>query len=102
MPTTHLESNDSAHFLSQPASTQNGDLSTLKGLFRKSLTLQSRNYCSNVCQVISPILCLLFTLAVRQIVAGITTGAVKSFDYPQPFNLPILTNVLKERLGLSC
>lgn len=66
------------------------------------MTLQSRNYCSNVCQVVSPVICLLFTLAVRQIVAGITTGAVKTFEYPQPFNLPLLASYAKSSLALSC
>jgi hypothetical protein len=51
---------------------------TVRALLLKSVTLQSRNWCSNLCQAVSPVLCLLFTLAVRQIVGGITTGAVWS------------------------
>jgi hypothetical protein len=66
------------------------------------MTLQSRNYCSNACQIISPVICLLFTLAVRQIVSGITTGAVKSFEYPQPLNMPLLNTFVRSQLGLSC
>lgn len=74
----------------------------LRGLFLKSVTLQSRNWCSNLCQVVTPVLCLLFTLAVRQIVGGITTGAVWDGSYPQPLNQPILDSLLRPQLGLSC
>jgi hypothetical protein len=75
---------------------------TLKALLLKSAALQSRNWCSLLCQVISPVLCLLFTLAVRQIVGGITTGAVWSIEYPQPLTLPLLDSLLRPQLGLSC
>lgn len=66
---------DSHHSLIPP-SQRDSQWSMLRGLFLKSLTLQSRNWCSNLCQIVTPVLCLLFTLAVRQIVGGITTGAV--------------------------
>lgn len=68
---------------------------SLNALVYKSTVIQSRRWCSNICQIITPIICLLFTLFVRIIVEGITTGAIQSYDYPQPFNMPQVNNIMR-------
>ena len=68
----------------------------------KSFKLQSRNCCSNICQIVTPIICLLFTVFVRIIVEGITTGAVNSYAFPQPFNMPIMNWAVRSQFNLSC
>lgn len=75
---------------------------TLGALMYKSVRLQQKHICTNICQIVTPLLCILFTLAVRAIVTGITTGIVKSFSYPVPFNLPILNIVTGPVLSLQC
>ncbi len=75
---------------------------SLKALNYKSLKLQSRNYSSNVCQIITPLICLLFTVFCRIIVEGITTGAVNTYSYPQPFNIPYVDMAIRSQLNLSC
>lgn len=75
---------------------------SLNALVYKSAVIQSRRWCSNICQIITPIICLLFALFVRIIVEGITTGAIQSYSYPQPFNMPQINNVMRQSLNLSC
>jgi hypothetical protein len=99
----NIEKNDSLSDDSfSPPPNAPSTMTTVRALFLKTVTLQSRSWCSNLCQVLSPVLCLLFTLAVRQIVGGITTGAVWSIDYPQPINLPVIDSVIRPQLGLAC
>ena len=38
----------------------------------------------------------------RAIVDGITTGAVKSYNFPQPINLPYFNMAARKTLNLSC
>ena len=40
---------------------------SLKALLYKSIRIQQRNICSNICQIITPLLCVLFTLVVKLI-----------------------------------
>lgn len=75
---------------------------SLNALIYKSAKLQSRNCCSNICQIITPVICLLFTIFCRIIAEGITTGAIRSYGYPQPFNFPALNLALRTELNLSC
>lgn len=36
-----------------------------KALFIKNLKIQSRQPCTNLCQIITPIICLIFTVLIR-------------------------------------
>ena len=40
---------------------------SLRALLYKSARIQQRNICSNICQIITPILCVLFTLVIKLI-----------------------------------
>ena len=75
---------------------------SLKALLYKSGKLQSRNCCSNICQIITPIICLLFTIFVRIIVQGITTGAINPLNFPQPFNMPAVNTAVRTLGNLEC
>jgi hypothetical protein len=37
----------------------------IKALFLKNLHLQKRQPCTNVCQILTPIICLIFTILIR-------------------------------------
>ena len=39
----------------------------MKALFIKNLKIQSRQPLTNLCQILTPIICLLFTLAIRNV-----------------------------------
>lgn len=39
-----------------------------KALLRKNIRLQSRQPCTNCCQIFTPIICLLFTIMIRDVV----------------------------------
>ena len=79
-----------------------GVKSSLKALFLKSVALQKRNYCSNICQMATPLLCILFSLAIKEIVGNITTGAVYNESFPRPFNMPELNAAIRPSIGLVC
>lgn len=38
-----------------------------KALFLKNLKLQSRQPCTNLCQILTPIICLVFTILIRKV-----------------------------------
>ena len=50
--------------------------SSLRALLYKSAKLQQHNICANICQVLTPLLCVLFTLVIRLIASQIVTMQV--------------------------
>lgn len=40
---------------------------SVKALLYKSVKIQQRNICANICQIITPLLCVLFTIMVKVI-----------------------------------
>lgn len=73
----------------------------MTALLYKNATLYRKNYCSNLCQILTPLLCLAFTIVVRVISEQFTTGAVGSFPFPQPFHMPIAYQMIPG-LTLKC
>jgi len=67
----------------------------------KSLKLQQRNYCANICQIVTPLVCIAFTLAVQLITKTIVTSKIEAFNFPQPLDMPIFYSLIPS-LGLSC
>jgi hypothetical protein len=63
-------------------------------LFYKSAIIYKKNYSSNICQLITPIICIAFTIAVRVLTQQLTTGNVGNFSFIQPFHLPIVNKVI--------
>lgn len=72
----------------------------LKALFYKSTKVQQRNYCANICQIITPLLCVAFTMVVKTISSDVITSKIEKVESPVPFNFPILYNILP--LNISC
>ena len=48
----------------------------LKALLYKSIKVQQRNYCANICQIITPLLCVAFTLFVKTLSSDIITSKI--------------------------
>jgi hypothetical protein len=67
---------------------------SLLALFYKSVTIYKKNYCSNICQLITPVICIAFTIAVRVLTEQMTTGNVGNFSFIQPFHLPIVNKMI--------
>jgi hypothetical protein len=67
----------------------------------KSAKLQQRNYCANICQIVTPLLCIAFTLAVQLITHSIVSSKIQAFDFPQPLDMPLFYS-LTPNLGLTC
>lgn len=51
--------------------------SQIKALFLKNCLLQYKQPCTNICQIITPVICLLFTYVIKVLAAdGLPTGNV--------------------------
>jgi hypothetical protein len=74
---------------------------SLMALFYKNLTIYKKNYCSNICQLLTPILCIAFTVAIRVLTEKIATGSVGNFSFVQPFHLPIINKMIPH-LKIHC
>jgi hypothetical protein len=70
-------------------------------MFYKNKAIYKQNYCSNLCQLITPLLCILFTITVRFISEKTATGSVADFSFIQPINLPQI-NYLIPAKGIKC
>ena len=60
----------------------------LKALAYKSAKLQQKRYCSNICQIITPMLCIMFTLVVKMLTDLIVSDQIFKVDVLLPFDLP--------------
>jgi hypothetical protein len=47
-----------------------------------------------MCQLLTPIICIAFTIAVRILSQKMTTGSVGNFAFVQPFHLPIVNRMI--------
>ena len=74
--------------------------SSLYSLMYKSTKIQLKNYCSNICQVLTPLLCVLFTLVIQIITDDVVSGKVSVPDVPRPLDMPLFTELLP--FNLSC
>lgn len=79
----------------------------VRALFLKNLTLQSRQKCTNICQVLTPIICLLFTIIIRNIaIAKLPSNNDSIFnDYyslPQKFNNYTFEEYFPELVSRKC
>jgi hypothetical protein len=64
----------------------------MRAIFRKNLTLQSRQMCTNIAQIIVPILGLLLVCFVREVVlsnADVIANQKISIPIPFFYNLPL-------------
>lgn len=62
----------------------------MNALFYKSIKVQQRSMCSNICQIITPLLCVAFTLVVQIISSEVVTSKVEMPQFPRPLDMPIL------------
>lgn len=74
---------------------------SVHALLYKSIIIQKRNYCSNICQLITPLVCIAFTLLAQLISNEIISDKIQSFNFPQPLDFPYFYTLV-DRLGLSC
>lgn len=72
----------------------------MKALLYKSAKIQQRSMCSNICQIITPLLCVAFTLVVQILSWEIITTKVDMPSFPRPFDMPIMYEFLP--FNLSC
>lgn len=72
----------------------------MRALFYKSAKIQQRSICSNVCQIITPLLCVAFTLIVKIIASEVVTSKVEIPSFPRPLNMPIIYELLP--FNISC
>jgi hypothetical protein len=72
----------------------------MKALLYKSIKIQQRSMCSNFCQIITPLLCVAFTLIVKIITSEIVTSKVEMPTFPRPLDLPIVYDMLP--FNISC
>ncbi len=62
----------------------------MRALFYKSAKIQQRSFCSNFCQIITPLLCVAFTLVVKIISSEVITTKVEMPAFPRPLDMPIM------------
>lgn len=90
--------------MSEPAAKESHQL---KALLLKNLKLQSRQPCTNICQVLTPIICLVFSILIRDIaISKIPTDNDSIFkDFPtipQKFNDFTLEDLVPKYVKRSC
>jgi hypothetical protein len=58
-------------------------------------------YTNHLRQIITPLICLLFTLVVQEIVSDKVVSKIGSLPYPQPMNIPGLLGLIPQ-FNLTC
>lgn len=60
--------------------------SQLKALFLKNGLLQAKQPCTNLCQILTPVICLIFTYLIKRLASqNLPTGAIFA-DNPYPYS----------------
>lgn len=72
----------------QPIELPKRESHQLKALLSKNIRLQSKQKCTNVCQILTPVICLLFTFLMKELASeGLPAGSVYEDNlYPYVFN----------------
>lgn len=73
-----------------------------KALFYKNLALQSRHIGTNMCQIITPLICLFFVQLIKELAFDKFQGSTFKIDFPYLFNVPALYNFFPNLLELNC
>jgi hypothetical protein len=77
----------------------------LRALVRKSLTIQSRQYCTNCCQIFTPMCCLFLIWLLKYVVVNyaepLMSEPTQLASFPRLLNPPFIPNYeLYEFLGI--
>ena len=59
--------------------------SQLRALFLKNGLLQSKQPCTNICQILTPVMCLFFTYVIRRLVSQNLPSSALFQDSPYPY-----------------
>ncbi len=59
--------------------------SQLKALFLKNGLLQSKQPCTNICQILTPVICLIFTYLIKELASQNLPGGSLFADSPYPY-----------------
>lgn len=79
----------------------------LKALMLKNLKIQARQPCTNICQILTPIICLAFTILIRDVaISKIPTDNDSIFNQfptiPQKFNNYTFEDLVPELVSRAC
>lgn len=74
----------------------------LKSLFYKNVQLQTREISTNVCQIVTPLICLGFVYLIKELAFDKFNGSTFKLDFPYLFNVPSLYNSYPSLLELNC
>lgn len=72
-----------------------------KALFLKSTTLQLKQIGTNVCQILTPIICLLFTFVIQVIASANMEMETNNFSKPIPLG-HVPKNILHQFVYFEC
>jgi hypothetical protein len=59
--------------------------SQLKALFLKNGLLQAKQPCTNICQIMTPVICLIFTYLIKKLASDNIPAAAEFADNPYPY-----------------
>ena len=69
--------------------------SQIKALFLKNGLLQAKQPCTNICQILTPVICLIFTYLIKQLASQNLPGGVSVEDNPYPYVFGDYTHIDK-------
>lgn len=73
----------SSNIPEQAGSSKKG--SQLKALFLKSGLLQAKQPCTNICQILTPVICLIFTYLIKELASQNIPNSSLFQDSPYPY-----------------
>lgn len=74
-----------------------------KALFLKSATLQSKQLGTNICQILTPIICLLFTYLIKVIATDNLNVQQDEITFGIPLNFPVMAfPEVRDRININC
>jgi hypothetical protein len=79
-----MNSNNSSEVVPPPPSKKG---SQLKALFLKNGLLQAKQPCTNLCQILTPVICLIFTYLIKRLASENLPGGILFQDNPYPYSL---------------
>lgn len=81
-------SSTSSELVDRPAKQKKSH--QFKALFLKSATLQSKQLGTNICQILTPIICLLFTYLIKVIAEKNLNISQDQITFGIPLNFPVM------------
>lgn len=94
-------SSTASDLVDRPASKKKSH--QFKALFLKSATLQSKQLGTNICQILTPIICLLFTYIIKVIASNNLDVQQDEITFGIPLNFPIMSYPnISDRISIGC